>query len=77
MGWTFQPVVGEAGWFMWMEAAQPVAGARPQVNARAEQVKALGGQALAGPLDSPFGHIAVCLDPLGGHFVLICSAQGT
>ena len=48
----------------------------PEVDAMAEQVKELGGQVLAGPIDSPFGRIAVCTDPMGSRFMLIRSAGG-
>lgn len=45
----------------------------PEVDAKAAQVQALGGQVLAGPFDSPFGRIAVCADPMGTRFMLIRS----
>lgn len=48
----------------------------PEVDTKAEEVKALGGQVLAGPFDSPFGRIAVCTDPMGSRFMLIRSAGG-
>jgi predicted enzyme related to lactoylglutathione lyase len=55
-----------AAWAVYFQA--------PDVDAKAKQVKALGGQVVAGPFDSPFGRIAVCLDPMGGRFLLIRSA---
>jgi predicted enzyme related to lactoylglutathione lyase len=56
-----------ASWAVYFQA--------PEVDAKAEQVKALGGQVLHGPFDSPFGRIAVCSDPMGGMFLLIRSAS--
>ena len=45
----------------------------PEIDAKAEQVKASGGQVLHGPFDSPFGRMAVCQDPMGSLFLLIRS----
>lgn len=59
-------VAEQSAWIVYFQS--------PEVDAKAEQVKALGGQVLAGPFDSPFGRIAVCTDPMGTRFMLIRSA---
>lgn len=45
-------------------------------DAAAERVKELGGQVMFGPMDTPPGRLAICMDPTGASFNVLKSSRG-